>query len=88
MFISRNFDNQWIDAQWLAGRLFRDGHVAAMANHKAGWLKTPIMMINADAMYRFLPEEPGISEAERKKACDVYHRELKEELQIGWVSST
>ena len=91
MYISRNFKNQWIDAQWLAGTMFRDGHVTAMANRKVGWLRTPIMMIRVDEMIRwgrhYLPEEPGMSDEERKIACDAYHRELKEELQIGWDGS-
>ena len=89
MYIRRDDGNQWIDAQWLAGKLFRDGHVAAMANDRAGWLCTPIKEINSDVMYewvsRFLPEEPGMYG--RKSACNVYHWELKKELQIGWVSS-
>ena len=93
VYTSRNFKNQWIDTQWLAGKMFRDGHVTAMANCKVGWLKTPIMMTHVDGMIgwvrRYLPEEPGMSkEDERKRACNAYHRELREQLlQIGWDGS-
>ena len=92
VLISRNFNNQWIDAQWLAGKMFRDGHVTAMANRKVGWLKTPIMKTHTDRMIGwvrrfFLPEEPGMSKEERKRACNAYHQELREELQIGWDGS-
>ena len=91
VYISRNFKHQWIDAQWLAGKMFRDGHVTAMANRKVGWLRTPIMRIHVDEMIRwvrrYLPEELGMSDKERRIACDAPHRELKKELLSGWDGS-
>ena len=91
VYISRNFKHQWIDAQWLAGKMFRDGHVTAMANRKVGWLRTPIVSTRdgESGMWvrRFFPHEPGMNEEERKLACDAYRRELFEELSDGWYGS-
>ena len=41
-------EKQIIDAEWLAMRLNLSGHVVAMANHKVGWLITPLHIIRDD----------------------------------------
>ena len=91
MYLSHNFNNQYIDAQWLAGKMFRDGHVTAMANRKVGWLKTPTARVYSEELgrcvRRYFLDEPGMNDEERKVACDAYHRELIAELQDGWYGS-
>ena len=91
MYLSHDCRNQYIDAQWLAGKMFRNGHVTAMANRKVGWLKTPTARVYSEELSRwvrrYFPDEPGMCDEERKVVCDAYHQELKAELQDGWYGS-
>ena len=91
VYIFRNFKRQLIDAQWLAGKLFRDGHVTAMANRKVGWLRTPLISTRDDELgiwvRRFFPNEQGTSDEVGKLACDAYRQELIRELTVGWYGS-
>ena len=39
---------QFIDAEWLAFRMKKTGHVVAMANRRAAWLTTPLLLMHTD----------------------------------------
>jgi hypothetical protein len=87
LYINRD-ERQWIDAQWLAEKLYRDGHWSADSNRKAGFLTSPIKQISSMQLgtwvREFLPEEWRVSKEEREMKCDMYHRELEYELMSGW----
>jgi hypothetical protein len=88
LYIFQYGGRQWIDAQWFAEKLFRNGHVTVMANRRVGWLTTPIASFNIDALYlwvnRFYPREDGVSEEERDLKKKEYRIELFKELEKGW----
>ena len=91
-----NSRQQYIDAEWLASKLYKTGHVVAMANRKVGWLTTPTRRINEDVdiskIFRTMEFDHSAPDAEiMKRSFDVLrsHQNLqaakmKYDLMAGW----
>jgi hypothetical protein len=88
LYINRKAGRQWIDAQWLSTKLFREGHVTAMANRIVGWLHTPDTCLNARLIaewaLKFYPRADGVSNEERVTRCTDYVLSLWTEINDGY----
>jgi hypothetical protein len=89
-YIGKKGGRQWIDAQWLAVKLFREGHVTAMANRRVGWLSAPIKFLSLSTtgwwIINSYPRAEGESKAEIEPTSTEYCWSLWIEINSGWSS--
>jgi len=84
-------EKQFIDAEWLASKLNKTGHVNAMAGQKARWRTPPIIQIGTfgiNLMSTKMEHEESMSQSDREWVQYDTYLEIEDELEHGWWNPT